>query len=199
MRGNLHLILPGLLLFALLCGAAAPPDALDLPAWRFGSGARAIGRRHGPSEATAPADAAAAQPVPDAAAGLATFREHCADCHGAFGRGDGSMVDRLPAPPPSFADAAIGRSSPDAALEIITNGRIKRLMPPWKDKLSAEERAAALYGAWSFYYTPERLVAGRTASDGVATCHGQEARCHGQPGLRRRLVALAQPGRRDNT
>lgn len=132
------------------------------------------------SGATAPASAA---PLPDAAAGLELFREHCVDCHGPFGRGDGSMVDRLPAPPPSFADGAvIGRSRPDTALEIISNGRLDRLMPPWKDKLSEAERAAVLYGAWSFYYTPERLVAGRAAWQArCADCHGPIPGAAGRP------------------
>lgn len=132
------------------------------------------------SGATAP-DAAAS--LPDAAAGLDLFREHCVDCHGPFGRGDGAMVDRLPAPPPSFADGAvIGRSRPDAALEIISNGRLDRLMPPWKDKLSEAERAAVLYGAWSFYYTPERLVAGRDAWQArCADCHGPTPGAAGRP------------------
>ena len=153
-----------LLLGAVCAAALAQPLAAQTPA------------------TTAPTATGAAA-LPDAAAGLALFQEHCADCHGPFGRGDGTMVDRLPAPPPSFADAAvIGRSSPDAALEIITNGRLDKLMPPWKDKLSAEERLAVLYGAWSWYYTPERLVAGRSAwEESCGSCHGPTPGAAGRP------------------
>lgn len=138
-----------------------------------------------PSSAPASSAASSAPPAspPDAAAGLALYREHCVDCHGAFGRGDGRMLDRLPAPPPSFADtAAVGRLSPRAALEVISEGRLDKLMPPWKDRLSLEERLAVLYGAWSFSFTSERLVGGRATWDAsCAGCHGATPGATGRP------------------
>jgi mono/diheme cytochrome c family protein len=120
-----------------------------------------------------PTPAPTPERLPDAAAGLLIYQEHCAACHGPLGRGGGEMADRLPSQPPSFADPATMREvRPDEAYDIVTNGRIDKLMPPWKDALSAQERWDAIYGAWSFYYSPARLVRGREAWEAhCASCH----------------------------
>lgn len=111
--------------------------------------------------------------LPDAAAGMALYLEHCAACHGSDGRGKGSLSDRLPSTPPDFADpSVVGQRRPIDALAIIRDGRLDRLMPPWKDSLSVAEREAVLYAAWSFSYSPDRLLAGR--SDFESACAG----CH---------------------
>lgn len=114
--------------------------------------------------------------LPDAAAGMALYREHCESCHGPDGRGRGSMSDRLPAPPPNFADPDfVGRSRPVEALTVIRDGRLDKLMPPWKDSLSPAEREAALYAAWSFSYSPDRLLTAGTAwQEACASCHSGE-------------------------
>jgi len=111
--------------------------------------------------------------APDATAGMATYQERCARCHGPRGDGRGELMDQLPAPPPSFADPAVmRRRRPADAFDVVTNGRLERRMPPWKDALGERERWDAVYGAWSFYLTPARLVRGREAWDAsCAACH----------------------------
>ncbi len=120
-----------------------------------------------------PTPAPTPEQPPDAGTGLAIYREHCAACHGPLGRGGGEMADRLPAEPPSFADPEAMRGlTPDQAYDIVTNGRLDKLMPPWRDKLSTQQRWDAVYGALSFYYTPARMVRGRDAWQAhCAACH----------------------------
>ena len=138
-----------------------------------------------PTAASGPAAPSwtAAPPVPtpasqpDAEAGLATYRERCSSCHGSFGRGDGEMRDQLPAAPASFADPAYARAaSPATAFDVVTHGRLDKLMPPWGEALEPQARWDVIFGAWSFYATPERLLRGREAwTASCATCHGSQA------------------------
>ncbi len=110
---------------------------------------------------------------PDAAAGLAIFAEHCAGCHGTYGQGDGPMVERLPAPPPDFTDPTVARRlDPAAAFRVITDGRLDRFMPPFRDSLSQEQRWDAAAAVLAMYLTPERLA--RSESDFQQLC----ASCH---------------------
>lgn len=111
---------------------------------------------------------------PSSADGLAIYDEHCVRCHGPLGAGDGDLADRLARPPASLADpVTVRQRSPRSAFDIVTEGRLDAGMPPWSQSLSEAERWAAVYGAWSFYYTPDRLVRGRAAWDAnCAACHG---------------------------
>lgn len=128
------------------------------------------------AHAQAPTPALGPAP-PSASEGLELYAQHCIRCHGPFGRGDGELQDQLPVPPRSFAaPSAIRSTSPAEAFEIITNGRIENLMPPWRDALSEAQRWDAVYGAWSFYFTPTRLA--RAEAAWAATC----AECHGVDG-----------------
>ena len=125
---------------------------------------------------------AAAEPLeqpdrpPDMDAGRALYAERCASCHGPTGRADGEMVAGLPAPPPSLAVlSTVHERAPAEAYDIITNGRLEQLMPPWRDALSVEERWDALAGSWSWSLTPTRLARGRAAwARDCAGCHGED-------------------------
>ncbi|MCB0215542.1 MAG: c-type cytochrome [Chloroflexi bacterium] len=129
-----------------------------------------------PSWTAAPPVPTPASP-PDAEAGLATYRERCSSCHGSFGRGDGEMRDQLPAAPASFADPTYARAArPATAFDVVTHGRLDKLMPPWGEALEPQARWDVIFGAWSFYATPERLVRGRDAwTASCAACHGERA------------------------
>jgi mono/diheme cytochrome c family protein len=90
---------------------------------------------------------------PNGAAGLATFGERCANCHGPLGMGDGELAANLPSPPPSFADPNFIRQAVPADLfDTITNGRIEMNMPPFGpsssnalDEESRWQAVAAIY------------------------------------------------------
>ncbi len=113
--------------------------------------------------------------APDMDAGVALFAQRCADCHGPSGRGDGSMVDGLPAPPPDLSDRLRAHDQTAAQLyDIITNGRIERLMPPWREALDVDARWDAVAGSMAWSLTPTRLARGRDAyTTSCASCHGE--------------------------
>lgn len=149
-------------------------------AWVLLFAASAISVAGGPGRARAQAPAPGLAPAerPSASAGLAIFEENCIRCHGVYGRGDGEIVDELPAPPRDLSAPATVRSmSPAEAYEIVTDGRLESLMPPWRNALSDSERWDVVYGAWSFYFTPSRLV--RAADAWQREC----AECHGAAGV----------------
>ncbi len=124
---------------------------------------------------------------PSASAGLELYAEHCIRCHGPFGRGDGELLDQLPSPPRNFAAPATVRTlSPADAFEVVTEGRLEKVMPPWRDALSETERWDVVYGAWSFYFTPTRLA--RAEAAWTASC----ADCHGEGGNAIQAVPLAR-------
>ncbi len=147
------------LLLVLLAPLARPPVRAQMP----------------PMADLTPAPLALPAEPPDAAAGLVIYGERCASCHGSLGRGDGSMRDRLPAPPPSLAHPEWARLARAAeSYDVVTNGRIEQLMPPWGDALSLQERWDVIAGLWSFYATPERMVRGREVwQQDCASCHGE--------------------------
>lgn len=100
---------------------------------------------------------------PDMAQGAAIFAANCTDCHGIDGSGDGQLVasGQVPAPP-DFTDPATARDqTPADYFEVITNGRIDKLMPPWAGSLSEDERWAAALYVYTLDYTQEQLDAGR--------------------------------------
>ncbi len=77
----------------------------------------------------------------DIAAGEAIFAENCTSCHGANGAGNGEMAAQLPVEPLNFTDhQAVSDRTPDAWYQIITQGNLANLMPPWQNALSDQER-----------------------------------------------------------
>ena len=147
-----------------------------VPALRFSLmvAAAAFGAPEPENAFAQPEDAAPVAARPSAASGLEIYAENCIRCHGPYGRGEGELRDQLPAPPPSFASTAgIRRTTPEEAFTIVTEGRIERVMPPWKDALSESERWDVVYGAWSFYFTPTRMARAEVVwQESCASCHG---------------------------
>lgn len=106
--------------------------------------------------------------------GASIFSERCAECHGPQGLGDGSMAGQMPVPMPDFADPTFGENrSPQAIFEVIREGRIENLMPPWGNALSEGQMWDAAAFIWSLHIAPADVRAGRTAySAACAECHG---------------------------
>lgn len=118
--------------------------------------------------------AATNAPVIDAsdpmALGAQIFAERCTSCHGISGRGDGDLVRAGQiANVPDFTDPArrAGLTVEDY-FEVITNGRIEKLMPPWKDALSEAERRAVAEYAYSLAGDAQVAMADTPSSDGTA-------------------------------
>jgi len=80
------------------------------------------------------ASIARANPVPDAAASRATFKEKCAMCHGEDGAGS-DVGKSLHAP--DLRSAVVQKLSDSELTQVITNG--KGGMPAFKDSLSEEQ------------------------------------------------------------
>ncbi|MFZ6030475.1 MAG: c-type cytochrome [Chloroflexota bacterium] len=113
--------------------------------------------------------------APSPARGAEIYAGKCASCHGATGLGDGADAGQLrdqniAVPPlglPDFARLA----SPERWYTIVTQGNLKRFMPPFRS-LSDQERWDVVAYALSLSATPEDLAAGRVLYE--ANC----AKCH---------------------
>ncbi len=96
---------------------------------------------HGHGHWMAPADAQAiSNPVAPSAEsleiGAALYRDNCAACHGADGRGNGSASATLETAPADLAQMAPTHGDGDFAWKI-SNGRGE--MPAWKGLLSTDQ------------------------------------------------------------
>lgn len=116
---------------------------------------------------------------PDIANGARIFAENCTSCHGENGDGQGELVQSGEVPPmPSFLDAAhVTQQLPADYYDIITEGRIENLMPPWADALSPQERWDVALYVYTLHYDEAQLALG--ADVYAAEC----ASCHGDTGL----------------
>jgi len=80
--------------------------------------------------------------------GALVYADHCSQCHGARGAGDGSAVSELRILPASFAGA---RPSLAVSLRALRNGVEGTPMAPWTGKLSEAELSAVAYYVRGFY------------------------------------------------
>ncbi|MEO8396696.1 MAG: cytochrome c, partial [Chloroflexota bacterium] len=117
-----------------------------------------------PPSTAAPTEAPYPASMPDVAAGAQIFAQNCTRCHGASGAGDGELVKSAQVPPPlSFTDPKTASlDTPVMWYNVITNGNIEHLMPPWKDSLSTDQR----WDAAMYVYT--------LASSGAQIAHGRD-------------------------
>jgi mono/diheme cytochrome c family protein len=76
--------------------------------------------------------------------GRTIYQRHCADCHGAEGRGDGRQATSLSPRPGNLISAQTSAKSDQELLKIISKGRPRTAMAGWADRLSPEEQAAVL-------------------------------------------------------
>jgi mono/diheme cytochrome c family protein len=117
--------------------------------------------------------------------GAAVYAANCVRCHGIGGAGDGELVQSGQVQNiPNFTDlAARIDQSPQDYFNVITNGRIENLMPPWRDALSEEQRWDVAFYTYSLAYTPEQLTIGRELSTAWANLISGEAYGTGAPTL----------------
>jgi mono/diheme cytochrome c family protein len=71
----------------------------------------------------------------DAAAGQALWRDNCAGCHGATGRGDGPAAQWLEPPPTNLAAREYARRR---LADALWNGVLGTSMPAWRDRSASE-------------------------------------------------------------
>ncbi len=121
--------------------------------------------------------------APDIARGAAVYAERCVACHGLTGAGDGELVrSGQVAEARNFREPSAARAQrPSEWYATITNGRIGRLMPPWREALSAADRWAVALYTYTLHYTPEQIALGRERySAHCAECHGSSGRGDGE-------------------
>jgi cbb3-type cytochrome c oxidase subunit II len=80
--------------------------------------------------------------------GRRVYSEHCVNCHGEKGAGDGPAGDQFPVPPSNFQTA---RPSIAASLKALRNGVEGTPMAPWGEQLSEAELSAVAYFVRGFY------------------------------------------------
>ena len=116
--------------------------------------------------------------APNLTNGEMLFAENCVLCHGENGDGNGELVQKGQVPAmQSFQDEAVMITKhADEYFDIITNGNIEKLMPPWKNSLSEQERWDVSAYALAMHYTDEQLALGKQVYE--ATC----LECHGASG-----------------
>lgn len=110
----------------------------------------------------------------DVARGAAVFAANCTRCHGANGNGNGELVvSGQVGAMASFLDpATTADQTPADFFATITQGRIEKLMPPWREALSYEDRWAVALYSYTLHYSQAQLAEGRRLYEAeCAECH----------------------------
>lgn len=76
--------------------------------------------------------------------GQTIYREHCMDCHGTTGKGDGPKAPFLSPRPGNLISAATSAKTDQELLRTIAQGKARTAMPGWKDALPDEDQQAVL-------------------------------------------------------
>ena len=114
--------------------------------------------------ATLPPQTANSSWQPDIGNGARLFVEHCTDCHGETGDGKGSLVlaGSVDQPLDLTDQALVAVESPLEFFDIITAGKLEKLMPPWQDALSEAQRWDVALYAYTLRYDDALLAEGES-------------------------------------
>jgi len=85
-----------------------------------------------------------AQPSETLDHGQAIYREHCLECHGTTGKGDGVKAPFLSPRPGNLISAATSAKTDKELLRTIAQGKPRTAMPAWQNVLPAEDQQAVL-------------------------------------------------------
>jgi cytochrome c553 len=77
--------------------------------------------------------------------GRAIYREHCMDCHGETGKGDGVKAPFLSPRPGNLISAATSAKTDKELLRTIAQGKPRTAMPAWQDRLPAADQQSVLH------------------------------------------------------
>lgn len=112
--------------------------------------------------------------TPSIFSGAVIYTDSCEPCHGASGRGDGSMSANLDVPIPALGDFELAREvRPIDWYGVVTEGRMENFMPPFAS-LSDSQRWDVVAYALSLSYPPETRQAGADLfTEFCAACHGE--------------------------
>lgn len=112
---------------------------------------------------------------PEVSGGQSLWAENCAPCHGPAGAGDGETAASIPNGVPSLLDPEVYRAStPAEHFDIIKNGRIENLMPPWGNRFDDEQIWDLTAYVWSLHTTADSLTTGAEIyAENCVACHGE--------------------------
>ncbi len=156
-----------------------------------------------PAPTPAVQNAIAPAAAPDAARGAKLYEEKCAACHGTNGDGAGPQAAAIRAQGQTVANLIdpnkTRATKPSDWFQIITNGRLQNLMPPFSGSLNPQDRWDVIAYTWALGTRPDALSSGKAVFE--ANC----AQCHsaanlGKPDLLARSALndiLAAMGRGD--
>ncbi len=101
---------------------------------------------------------------PNISEGARIFQERCTECHGVKGDGLGELViaGSVERPLDMTDRKLVAPKSPLDWYEVITEGRIEKLMPPWKNALSEKERWDVTLYSYTLGYDAQLLAAGES-------------------------------------
>lgn len=85
-----------------------------------------------------------AQPPDGLQRGQSLYREHCMDCHGTAGKGDGPKAPFLSPRPGNLVSAATSAKTDKELLRTIAQGKPRTAMSGWKEALPEEDQQAVL-------------------------------------------------------
>lgn len=99
---------------------------------------------------------------PNLANGAAIYAQNCTDCHGETGVGDGELVENgsVPRMPSFLENRHVRTQTPAFYYDIIANGNLVNLMPPWSESLSVQERWDVAMYIYTLHYTDEQVTQG---------------------------------------
>ncbi len=135
-----------------------------------------------PPETPAPQDVGYPVALPDLADGAQLFAANCVRCHGAGGAGDGELVASGQIPKmASFRDPTTTfAQTPKEVFATVSDGRIEKLMPPWRGTLDETQRWNVSLYVYTLADTPEQLTEGASVyTTHCAECHGDSGRGDG--------------------
>lgn len=114
---------------------------------------------------------------PNLSTGQSIFAENCTRCHGENGEGDGELVQSGQIMDlinfTEFAERA--DKTPLEFYDIITNGNLETLMPPWSGSLSDAQRWSVGMYVYTLAYDQQMLATGETIyAENCVECHGED-------------------------
>lgn len=123
--------------------------------------------------------------APDPQAGIDSYAQNCAPCHGETGGGDGASASGLNFPPVAFSDtAAIADLSPAEWFDVTKNGRMERMMPPWSNRLTDQEIWDTVGYAMTLHTSRAQVEMGKAVYEqNCAACHGADGKGNNAPGM----------------
>jgi mono/diheme cytochrome c family protein len=117
----------------------------------------------------------------DPASGAAIYKEKCAPCHGASGKGDGAQTGNLASAPPAIGTAELARPArPVDWFSIINTGHLAKFMPSTSNTLTDRQRWDVLAYVLNLSVTLNDYSNGMVIyRQACQSCHGEKGRGDG--------------------